>query len=50
MLAISDWVLLPMQVVIGVAVYVAGSLIFRVDSFEYLLSIVKRFVSKKKSA
>ena len=50
MLAISDWVLLPMQVVIGVAVYVAGSLVFRVDSFEYLLSIVKRFVSKKKSA
>lgn len=48
MLNISDWLLLPMQVIIGVGVYVAGSLVFRVDSFEYLWSIVKRFTSRKR--
>lgn len=39
----SDWLTLPVQVVLGAAVYVAGSVIFKLDSFNYLLSILKKF-------
>lgn len=40
---------LCLQIIVGVMVYVFGSIIFRVDSFAYLLDIVKKFVLKKTS-
>ncbi len=45
-LAWSDWVTLPLQVLVGTAVYVGGSVIFKLDSFNYLLSIIKRLLHR----
>ena len=42
----SNWIILPLQVLTGVAVYVAGSAIFRLDSFGYILSTVKRLLHR----
>lgn len=45
-LNLSDWLTLPLQVLAGVAVYVAVSAIFKVESFGYMLSIVKKFAHR----
>lgn len=45
----SDWVTLPVQVLVGAAIYVAGSIIFKLDSFSYLLSILKKFMRREKA-
>lgn len=42
----SDWLTLPVQVIVGAAVYIAGSVVFKLDSFNYLLSILKKFVRR----
>ena len=44
----SDWIVLPLQVICGVGVYVLGSLIFRLDSFGYLLSTTKKLMHRAK--
>ena len=46
----SDWVTLPVQVIAGAVIYVAGSVIFRLDSFDYMLSIVKKLLRRGKGA
>lgn len=38
---------LMLQILIGVVVYVAGSKLFHIDSFEYILSTVKGMISRK---
>lgn len=47
LLGLSDLVTLIIQVPVGMAVYVLGSRLLRVDSFEYLLSIAKKFLHKE---
>lgn len=42
----SDWLALPLQVIAGAAVYIAGSAVFKLDSFNYLLSILKKFARR----
>lgn len=42
----SDWVTLPVQVIAGAAVYILGSVIFRLDSFSYLLGIMKKLMHR----
>ena len=44
----SDWIVLPLQLICGVGVYVLGSLIFRLDSFGYLLSTAKKLLHRAK--
>jgi len=44
----SDWIVLPLQVICGVGVYVIGSLIFKLDSFGYLLSTAKKLIHRAK--
>ena len=44
----SDWIVLPLQLICGVGVYVLGSLIFRLDSFGYLLSTAKKLMHRAK--
>ena len=39
---------LIIQIPLGVAVYLLGSMVFRLESYEYVMSSAKRFVSKKK--
>ena len=38
---------LVVKIAAGVAIYLAGSLVFRVDSFRYLLNIIKGYLKKK---
>lgn len=46
-LGLSDWLTLLIQVPLGVLVYVLGSRLFKVDSFTYILDILKRKKAKK---
>lgn len=46
----SDWVTLPVQVIAGAAVYILGSVIFRLDSFSYLLGIMKKLMYRGESS
>ncbi len=45
-LNLSDWLCLPLQVIAGVAVYVGASALFKLDSFVYMLKIVKKFANR----
>lgn len=47
-LQLSDILTLLIQIPLGILIYVGGSIIFRIDSFEYVLSIVKGFLRKRK--
>ena len=47
-LGLPDIVTLLIQVPLGALIYVTGSIIFKLDSFQYLWGIVRPFVSKKK--
>ncbi len=47
-LNLSSVVTLIIQIPLGILVYIAGSAIFRFDSFFYLISLIKRFCKKKK--
>jgi len=44
----SDWIVLPLQIVCGAAIYVLGSLVLKLDSFGYLLSTAKRLLHREK--
>lgn len=46
----SDWVMLPVQVIAGAAVYILGSVIFQLDSFSYLLGIMKKLMHRGESS
>lgn len=48
-LLVSDFVLLILQVIVGVVVYIFLSVIFRNSSFYYILNIVKGFLNKQRN-
>ena len=45
---LRSWIILLIQVLVGVIVYFLGSKIFHIDSFDYIVSIVKGLFKKKK--
>ena len=47
-IGLDDILTLLIQVSLGAFLYVAGSKLFKIDSFEYLLSIVQGFFMKRK--
>lgn len=47
-LGLHDLITLPIQVVLGALIYIAGSKLFKIDSFTYLLTQVKSILSKRK--
>ncbi len=47
-IGLSDIFTLLIQVPLGVAIYVLGSKLFHIDSFDYVLTIAKSFLHKKK--
>ncbi len=47
-LDINIWLMLIIQVIVGVVVYVALSVIFRVESFKYILGLLKGFLKRGK--
>ena len=49
LLKMNDWFTLGTQVILGVIIYVVGSKLARIDSFEYLLSVVKRLLNRRKA-
>lgn len=48
MLGLHDFITLILQIAVGVAIYVGGSILFKLESFFYVLNIVKKRVGKKK--
>ena len=49
-LGLSDLLTLIIQVLTGAALYAAGSAVLKLDSFTFLLGIVKRFLGRGKAA
>ncbi len=45
-LDLNDLLLLALQVVTGVSIYLLGSILFKIESFRYLLSTVKEVLKK----
>ncbi|MCR4742713.1 MAG: lipopolysaccharide biosynthesis protein [Treponema sp.] len=45
-LPLSSWLILIIQIPLGILIYVLGSKLFKIKSFEYILSIVKKFLKK----
>ena len=46
LLGLSDWLTLLIQVLLGIAIYVGGSVIFRVDSFSFMLDVLRRLTGR----
>lgn len=49
LLGLENWLTLLIQIPFGVALYVLGSKLFRVESFDYLLVAIKELLHKKKN-
>ena len=49
-LGLGDFVTLALQVLAGVGIYVLGSLLFKLDSFRYILSILKNLLRRNGAA
>ncbi len=49
LLRLNDFVTLAIQVPLGVAIYIAGSKLLKIDSFDYILSIVKGLFKKNEN-
>lgn len=46
-LRLTDWLTLLLQVPLGLSIYLIGSIILRLDSFQYLWGIMKSYFEKK---
>ena len=46
LLGLSDWLTLLIQVPLGIAIYVGSSVIFRVDSFSFMLDVLRRLTGR----
>ena len=49
LLGLKDWLTLLIQIPLGVLIYVLGSVILKLDSFGYILSVAKKLISGKKA-
>lgn len=47
-LGLSDIFTLCIQIPVGVTIYILGSILFKLDSFEYLWGIIKPYILRKK--
>ena len=48
-IGLNDILTLLIQIPLGVAVYIAGSLLFHIDSFDYVIGIAKGYIKKRKT-
>lgn len=46
-LGLNDFVTLALQLICGVALYIVLSLLFRIDSFSYILSVIKNILHRR---
>ena len=44
----GNLITLLLQVPLGIVIYIAGSKLFRIDSFEFIISLAKSFLNKRK--
>lgn len=49
-LGLNDWLTLLIQLPLGAVIYIAGSKLFHIDSYEYVLGILKNYLPKRKKA
>ncbi len=49
LLPLNEYVILLIQVPLGVLLYIAGSALFKLESFEYALSVAKSYLRKRKA-
>ena len=49
LLRLSDWCSLLLQVPLGAAIYIFGSKLFHLDSFEYVLSAAKKLLGRRQA-
>ena len=49
-LHLQDWLTLLIQIPLGVFVYILGSHIFKLESYQYVLSALKRFLQKRSTS
>lgn len=48
LLGLNDWLTLLIQIPLGAVIYIGGSVIFKIESFRYLLDTVKSYRRKGK--
>ena len=48
MIRINTYVLLMLQIIVGIAFYIGISAILKLESFKYILEIIKNTVKNKK--
>ena len=46
---LNEWLTLTFQVLLGILIYVAGSMVFKFDSFDYLRNMIKVYVNSKRA-
>ena len=42
LLHLSSWIELAIQIPLGIMVYVAGSILFKIESYQYVLNLLKK--------
>ena len=47
-IGLPDIVLIPLQVAIGIAIYVLCSILLKNDSFSYIIDILNGFIAKRR--
>ncbi len=47
-IGLSSWITLIIQIPLGVAIYIIGSKIFKLDSFDYAVSIIKNLLKRNR--
>lgn len=47
-LHLNDWLTLLIQIPLGAVIYITGSKLFHIDSFEYVYGILKSYLGKRK--
>ncbi len=48
MLKLNVYITMIIQIIIGIIIYVVGAKIFKLETFEYVLNIIKGFLNRKK--
>ena len=48
MININTYILIIIQILVGIVFYIGASIVFKLDSLEYILDIVKNIVKRKK--
>lgn len=46
-IGLTNWFTLIIQIVAGIVIYITGAKLFHIESFEYILSIIKEIIGKK---